>query len=154
MGFLTTTLEKEDNCATYWKKIQDHLTTAELKVGGVLRLWQDFFKLRCDDKGQFLAFYSSATQIIHKLQEVNSVAIGDETFLRSFFAKAIDAEELKDEAKLFLKDMTKNPIEILQLVHSDFHVQDTHDQLCDNDIGKPKSIIGRVDTKPKAAKKE
>ena len=120
----------------------------------MLRLWQDFFKLRCDDKGQFLAFYSSATKIIHKLQQVNSIAIGDDTFLRSFFAKAIDAEELKDEAKLFLKDMTQDPIAILQLVHSDFRAQDTRDQLRDDDIGKTKSIIRRAESKPKPATKE
>ena len=154
MGFLATTLEKQDNCAICWSQIQDHLTTSELKVGRVLRLWQDFFKLRCDDKGQFLAFYSSATQIIHKLQAVSSIAIGDDTFLRSFFAKAIDAEELKDEAKLFLKDMTKDPIAILQLVHSDFRAQDTRDQLRDDDIGKSKSILRRAEAKPKPAVKE
>lgn len=74
MGFLTTVLDSEDNCAVCWSKIvHPRLTAAELQVGRVLRLWQDLFKLRCDNKGPFLAFYSTATQIIHKLNEVNSV---------------------------------------------------------------------------------
>ena len=80
---------------------------------------------------------------------MNSIAIEDDTFLRSFFAQAIDAEELKDEAKLFLKDMTKDPIAILQLVHSNFRVQDICDQLRDDEIGKSKSILRRAEAKPK-----
>jgi len=81
----------------------------------------------------------------------------DESFLPAFFTKAIDAPELKDEAKLFLKDFSQSPETILELIHADYRAQETGDQLCDTDVVvKPRSIIRRAGTKQSSnpAKKE
>jgi len=55
MSFLATVLGTEGSCAVCWARVVVcHISSAELKVGRVLHLWQDFFKLSCDDKDDFL----------------------------------------------------------------------------------------------------
>ena len=108
-----------------WARGVHHLTSAELQVGRVLHLWQDFFKLRCDDKDDFLAFYSRAKKILLKLKVEKLVTVQDNELLHEFFARVINAPELKDEANLFLKDFEKSPEAILVLVHSDYRAQET-----------------------------
>jgi len=156
MGFLAIILNKENNCAVCWTKIVQHLSSADLKVGRVLKLWQQFFLLRCIDKADFLRFYSDAKSILHKLKEAKSVAVSDDNFLRAFFAKAIDAPEFTEQTKLFLKDFEQTPVAILELVHADNRAQETGEILRDNDVGKARSLLRRVgnDKQPEAAKPE
>ena len=68
----------------------------------IMQHWTDFFSLRCESMDEFLAFYSGVKQVTHKLQEANSIAITDDTFLKAFLAKAVACEELQTEAKRFL----------------------------------------------------
>ena len=66
--------------------------------------WQELFKLKCDNRDDFLTFYSKSKGIIHRLKKTNSIAVTDEVFLKAYFSMAIDAPKLQLEVKKFLKE--------------------------------------------------
>jgi len=135
LGFIATELETEENCAKVWSRVCQHLTKTDVMIGRVLGDWQDFFKLRCENKEDFLEFYSSAKKILHRLKVAKSVAVSDDSFLRSFFAKAIDVPELQEATKQFLKQFNVKTEDILESVHNDYRSIETRERLEEGSIG-------------------
>ena len=68
----------------------------------------------------FLSFYSSSKDIIHKLKVNKLVAVTDDIFLKSYFAKVIDTYEFQSEVKKFLKGGPKLYTDMMDIIHSDF----------------------------------
>ena len=108
LGFLSTELEAEKNCAKVWKQIVSHLTSVDVNTTRMMAHWNQLFNLKCEDKDSFLSFYRTTKGLIHKLKRKN-VAVTNETFLKDFFAKVIEAPELQQEVKKFIKGGTKTP---------------------------------------------
>ena len=129
LGYLSTNLKKEKNCAIVWTKVNSCLHTSDLTMARIMQHWTDFFGLRCESMDEFLAFYSGVKQVTHKLQEANSIAITDDTFLKAFLAKAVACEELQTEAKRFLQGGNDGWEVILDKVHSDYRAQASGEHL-------------------------
>ena len=91
--------------------------------------WQALFKLKCDNRDDFLTFYSKSKGIIHRLKKSNSIAVTDEVFLKAYFSMAIDAPELQSEVKTFLKEPTSSYGAILESIHSDYRAQTTGEEM-------------------------
>ena len=73
----------------------------------------------------FTSFYFSfKTQVSH-LTKLESIAITNDTFIRSILARIINVDELKEATKKFLKCGTKDYEEILQDILSDFRAQES-----------------------------
>ena len=97
LGFIATEEASERNCTKLWTTIESHLTSADLTMARAMAFWNTLFGLKCEEKDSFLHFYSKAKSVIFKLKKYKSVAIGDDIFLRAFFAKVIEAPELQTE---------------------------------------------------------
>jgi len=145
MSFLAEKYKDETNCRLVWEKVSDHLTSSDLSMTRIMRLWSEFMGLRCQDLDEFLSFYSRVTKVLDKLKETNSVAVTDDVFLRAFLAKAISCEELQTEAKKLLQDGQGTAPEILENILTDYRAQETGEELRD---GKPPKKIRRVDSVP------
>ena len=142
--YLSTEMDKETNCTKVWNHIKSHLSGKDLVLGRILKLWQSFFTLRCDDQDSFLMFYSNAKHIIHKLKQEKSVALKDDSFLRAFFAGVINVPELKEVTKMFLTVHHKTPEAILNIVHDDFRAMCTKEQMVDGVTAKGSAKARRV----------
>ena len=102
--------------------------------------WSELFGLRCESYDQFLSFYSKTKGLIHKLKTNNSIAVTDDTFLKAYFAKVIDAPELQQEVKKFSKGGTQTYDAILELIHSDYRAQETGEALRDTNPSVPSAL--------------
>lgn len=116
---LATTLAIETNSQIGWTKIVEALQTPDMKLSRTLRLWIDFFALRCNTRDEFLVFYSSVIMITHELKLIGSNAVKDQYFVRSFLAKSISCEELQTEVKRLLTDEKVKWDVILERINSD-----------------------------------
>jgi len=81
LGYLSTELKDEGNCAEVWYKITSCLQTSDLTMARIMQHWSDFFALRCTSMDNFPLFYSGVKKVTHKLREAKSIAITDVTFL-------------------------------------------------------------------------
>ena len=145
MSFLAEKHKDEVNCRVVWEKVNDHLTSSDLSMTRIMRLWREFMGLRCQDLDEFLSFYSQVTKVLDKLKESNSIAVTDDVFLRAFLAKAISCQELQTEAKKLLQDGHGTATEILENILTDYRAQETGEELRD---GKPSKKIRRADSAP------
>ena len=80
----STELGHENNCFKVWKKVTKHLTTSNVTMARVMSHWKVLFGLKCESRNDFLAFYSKANGILHKLKKGNSVAVTDNVFLQAY----------------------------------------------------------------------
>lgn len=117
LGYLSTELKRENNCADVWVTIKSKLISSDVLTVDVYDFWQEPFGLSCVDMDSFLPFYNSVKKLLHQLKEHKSIAVTDDVFLKSFFAKIIETPELQHEAKKLLKDGGETCIEILDLTH-------------------------------------
>ena len=131
LGFIATEEESESNCATLWSTIVRQLTSADLQMARAMAHWNELFSLKCNEKDSFLQFYSKAKSILFKLKRDKSVAVGDDIFLRAYFAKVIEAPELQTEVKKLISDKNGTYDSILELIHKDYRAQETGDALRD-----------------------
>ena len=145
MSFMAERLKDETNSYVVWKKVCEHLSTSDLSMTRIMKLWREFFGLRCENLSDFLPFYSKVTKVLDKLQQEKSVAATDDVFLRAFLAKAISCEELQTEVKKFLQDGKGTYDQILEDILTDYRAQETGEELRDGDNTIPKKVR-RVDT--------
>jgi len=145
LGFIATEEASERNCAKLWSTINNHLTSADLTMARAMALWNTLFGLKCEERDSFLHFYSKAKSVIFKLKQHKSVAIGDDIFLRAYFAKVIEAPELQTEVKKLVTDKAGTYESILELVHKDFRAQETSGNLRDVNSGSASSRRSRTE---------
>ena len=129
LGYLSTELKDEGNCAEVWDKITSCLQTSDLTMARIMQHWSDFFALRCTSMDDFPLFYSGVKKVTHKLREANSIAVTDDTFLKAFLSGSISCEELKTEAKGFLLEGSAQYDTILDKIHSDYRAQTSGEQM-------------------------
>ena len=129
LGFLSTELNQENNCARVWIRIKNHLSSEDVVTARVMNLWTKLFSLKCEDRDSFNAFYSQFKGITHKLTEHSSVAVQDDTFMRAFLSRTIEAPELQSEVKNFLKEPKIEYLEILEKVYIDYRALKTSEHL-------------------------
>ena len=96
-----------------------------------MKHWTELFTLKCADRDNFLAFYSTAKKLLHKLTVSNSVVVPDDVFLKVFMAKAIKVPELQSESKKFLMDGSGTYTYILEKICADYRTQETGEQIRD-----------------------
>ena len=123
LSFLATELEHENNCYKVWSKVIKHLTTNDVTTAHVMSQWKKLFGLKCESCDDFLAFYSKAKCVLHKLKKHDSVAVTDGVFLKAYFAMTIEAPKLQAEVRGFLKDTDSTYSEILEIIHADYRAQ-------------------------------
>ena len=114
-----TLIQVENNCEVVFQKISDHLSSSYLATARIFENWMQFFKLKCSTRDKFLGFFSSAKSILHKLKTANSVAVMDDTFIRAYLAKTIEAPELQQEVKQFILSSEGDYASILDKVFKD-----------------------------------
>ena len=148
LGFIATEAESETNSATLWAKIKKQLTSADLQMARAMAHWNILFGLKCEEKDSFLEFYSQAKSIIFKLKRDKSVAIGDDIFLRAYFAKVIEAPELQTEVKKLISDKNGTYESILELIHKDYRAQETGDALRDVNPSSQTTAVRRARPEP------
>ena len=129
LAFLSTELEEENNCAVVFQRISDHLSSSDLATARIFETWMQFFNLKCSTRDEFLGFFSSAKSILHKLKTANSVAVTDDTFIRAYLAKTIEAPELQQEVKQFIISSDGDYESILDKVFKDFRAQESSEHL-------------------------
>ena len=94
------------NSATLWLKLKTMLTTNVSEMAAVDAAWNRIYQLKCDDVESFDMFFSNFVTAENKLVELNSIAITDNSFLRSLLFHKLNIEELKSEtAQLILGDL-------------------------------------------------
>ena len=86
---------------------------------------KNIFRLKYEDWGDFLGFYSKSKEMIHKLKKGNLVAVVDDIFLNAYFAILIEAPGPRSEVSIFLKDPTKTYRETLEFIYADYMSQTT-----------------------------
>ena len=106
-----------------------HLTSPDLKMARAMAHWNLLFGLKFESRDDFLAFYNTVKGTIWKLKRDSSVAIKDDTFLRAYLARVIDAPELQHEVKKLISDSSRTYETILELIHADYRAQETGDTL-------------------------
>ena len=147
IGFIAEEQAEQSNSCDLWKVIRAFLTSAELRTVKTTKHWDKLFNLQCEDMETFMSFYSSfKTQVSH-LTKLESIAITDDTFVRSFLARVINVDELKEETKQFLKCGTKKYEEILQDILGDFRAQESASSIQNKAAGKSSLSSRRVDVK-------
>ena len=82
--------------------------------------WNSLFGLKCEMRDDFLSFYNNVKGTIWKLKRDSSVAIKDDTFLRAYLAKVINAPELQHEVKKLITSSSGTYETILELIHADY----------------------------------
>ena len=132
MSFIATEEESENNCAKLWQTVVSNLNSSDLTMARTMAHWNLLFGLKCEEKDDFLQFYSKSKSILHKLKRDTSVAVTDDVFLRAYFSKVIEAPELQDEVKKLIKDKTGSYESILELIHQDYRAQETGEALRDH----------------------
>ena len=145
LGFLSSELDKEHNSAKVWARISSHLNSSDLSMAREMHNWTEFFALKCENKESFLAFYSQAKKLLHKLTVGKSVAVTDDVFLKAFMAKVIEAPELQTEAKQFLMEGSGTYAEILENIYKDFRALETGEQMRDGNT-TPDTRLRRAGT--------
>ena len=94
------------NSAILWLKLKTMLTTNVSEMAAVDAAWNRIYQLKCDDVESFDMFFSNFVTAENKLVELNSIAITDNSFLRSLLFHKLNIEELKSEtSQLILGDL-------------------------------------------------
>ena len=101
---MTECLKDKMSSFVVWEKVCAHLSTSDLAMTRIMKLWREAFGLRCKNLTNLLPFYSKVTKVLDKLQQEKSVATKDDIFLLAFLAKAISCEDFQTEVKKFLQD--------------------------------------------------
>ena len=78
----------------------------------------------------FPLFYSGVKKVTHKLQEVKSIAVTDDTFFKAFLSGLISCEDLKTEAKRFLVEGTEMYDKIMDKIYVGYCAQTSGDHMC------------------------
>ena len=94
ISFLETELETEQNYAQVWLLVTERLTTRDITTARVMLYCTSLFRLKCENRGKFLVFYSNSKVIIHKLKKENMVAVGGGFFFKAYFAMIVEAPKL------------------------------------------------------------
>ena len=115
-----------------------NLNSADPTIAQTMAHWNILFGLKCEEKDDFLQFYSKSKSIVHKLKRDKSVAVTDDIFLRAYFSKVIEAPELQTEVRKLIKDKKGSYKSILEEIHQDYRAQETGDALR-NDA--PSSVV-------------
>ena len=121
IGYLSTKLNDEGNCAEAWDNITSYLQTSDLTMARIMQHWSDFFALRCTSMDYFPLFYSILKEATHKLWEAKLIAVTDNTFFKAFLSGLISCKDLKTEAKRFLMEGTETYTKILNKIYVDYH---------------------------------
>ena len=129
LGYQLTELKDEGNCAEVWEKFTTCLHTSELTMARIMQHWSDFFALHCTSMDEFPFFYSGVKKITHKLREADSIAITDDTFLKTFLSSSMSCEDLKTESKSFLMEGTETHNKIMDNIHGDYCAQTSGEQM-------------------------
>ena len=124
-------MDGENNYAKVWTRIECHLLPTNIKTARIMTNWSSLLSTKCEDWDSFLSFYSKTKGILHKLTKGNSITAKGDVFLKAYFSMAISAKELRTEVKGFLQDTNATHSETLELIHADFRVQTTGDNLRD-----------------------
>ena len=117
---MATELETENICCKVWGKVMKHPTTSDITTSCVMYHWKTLFRLKCEDRDDFLAFYSKSKGILHTLKKGNSVAVTDNVFLEAYFDMVIEDPELQPEVWSFLEDPLKLYDKTLESIHANY----------------------------------
>ena len=60
LNFITDEQGTEENCAIIFTAIEDHLTTGDVMMARAFANWLALFKLKCDNRDDFLTLYSQS----------------------------------------------------------------------------------------------
>ena len=134
LRFIATELDDEDNCQRVWCHVTRHLSTVDMRMARALEQWRKLFDLKCESMDTFLAFYSDVREAMKKLEQAESVAIGDEVFMRAFLCKSIDVPELQTHAKEFMTNTSDNCLDIFEKIHRDYRSIESSEALRTNDL--------------------
>ena len=93
--------------------------------------WSSLLSTKCEDRDSFLSFYLKTKWILHKLTKGHSIVYKDAIFLKTYFSMDIEAKELQTEVKGFLRDKHNTYSETFELIHADFQVQTSWENLRD-----------------------
>ena len=147
LSFIATEEESNTNCAKVFNVIKNNLSSADITMARDMSHWNQLFGLKCEEKDNFLLFYSRAKSLIFKLKRDKSVAVTDDTFLRAYFTKVIEVPELQTEVKKLVNDRTGTYDTVLDLILKDYRAQETGDALRDVPL-KPSAVMrrGKVDS--------
>ena len=85
LNFLADEQDAEESCAVIFSAVKYHLTTGDVTMACAFANWQALFKLKCDNRDEFLTFYSKSKGIIHRLKKSNPIAVTDEVSLKAYF---------------------------------------------------------------------
>jgi len=143
LSYMATELKDEENCADVWEKIAKVLQSSDLTLLRILRDWQKFFRLRCETLEDFPQFYSDLRSVTSNLRTANSVAIGDDAFIKAFLSGAISVKELSQTTKEFLTGGKKGYTEIMDLIQVEYNLMDSCHTLQDN-VKPTKSALRRA----------
>ena len=125
LSFLVKEIDSENKCTRVWTRIENHLSSTDIKTARVMKNWSSLLSSKCKDRDYFLSFYSKTKGILHKLTKGNSIAAKDDVFLKAYFSMVIKATELQMEVNGFLRDTNAAYSETPELIHADFRVQTT-----------------------------
>ena len=107
--------DKIENSAKLWIKFNEILTTNVSEMAAVDAAWSKIHHLNCKDLDTFEMFYSDYVTAENKLIELKSIAIKDNSFLRSLLFHKIDVEDLKSEtSQLILNKLDTSVRDILE----------------------------------------
>ena len=113
-GHLFDEIKGIANCAMLWSSLKEKLRSSELSTSVMMNHWKTFFKLECDDVDKFLSYHNQLKKVLQKLKDCNSIAVGDDDFLRVFVHRALDIEELKESVKNLVKPVKDGSITFME----------------------------------------
>jgi len=147
LSFLAMELDGENNCTKVWERFAWHLSSTDIKTVQVMMNWNYILLTKYEDRESFLRFYLKTKGILYKITKGNSIAAKDEIFLKAYFLVDIEAKELQTEVKSFLHNTNTMHSETLELVHVDFRVHNTGNNLRNTKTWPgSKVIVRRVKT--------
>ena len=131
--FIATEEEKKKNCVKLWNTMVHNLNSTDLTMARTIAHWNILFGLKCEEKGDFLQFYSKFKSILHKLKRYTSVTVTDDVFFRTYLSKVIEAHKLQNKVKKLIKDKTGTYESILELICQDYRAEEMGEALRDGE---------------------
>ena len=107
--------------------------------------WSSLLSTKCEDRDSCLSLYSKTKGILHKLTKGNLITATEDVFLKAYFSMTIEAKEFQQEVKGLIRYTSTAYSETLELIHSDFHVQTTGENLHDTSTRSGSTAIVKRD---------
>ena len=159
LSFLATEQKDEKRCHVVYKALGDHLSTVGIKMARTFEEYQRVFDLKCDTLYDFLSFYSGVRTSVRKFETSDSIAIKDDTFIRTFFCRAPDVPELQTTSKGLTTNTKDSCMKMFESIHADYIYLSTSSVLRDTEMtltrtschAEVRSSVGRGEVKVKPA---